>query len=1197
MRRFAESEEFTRIAASSMPRLGWVGSDATDGTGVSSGTDWAARRASLRRWTLALSLCAAFGCVAGTVAAAAEASSLYRLAVGGDDACAVSSKGIVECWGSNADGQLGDASTSNSDRPMQVHGAPESAQVAVGNEFACALLSSARVECWGKNSYGDLGDGSTTPTETPVEVSGIATATQLAAGGNHACALTTSRQVMCWGENYYGQLGNGTNRTESHTPVQVQGIGDAVEVAVGYGFSCALRETGVIDCWGGNGDGELGNGTQEASTTPVEVGGITGATQVSAGNSHACALLASGRIKCWGDNGDGELGNGTEANANTPVPVLGVTGASQVAAGASQSCALLVSGAAECWGANTRGQLGDGDETLTNSSTPVPVSNVLDAVEIATGGEGTCATMYGGTTQCWGGNSDGQLGAGIDSNTDSPATVERITEGENVATGGFNTCSVVTRGDVDCWGFNGFGQLGDGSYVPSELPVRVLNITNAVGVATDGNHSCAVLTTKHVECWGDDNDYQLGNAKAGYSSQVPMEVEGIGDAQQLALDQGASCSLLATQHVVCWGYNYANDFGRTTPTASQAPVEVPGLEDAVQLSIGAGACAVLENGKVECWGGSFSANGSLSEVTGVNNALQVAVGNGFACAELVSHHLDCWGSNNEHGQLGNGTLASGSNTPTEVHGISRAIQIAAGINEACATIEGGDAVCWGEGQEGQLGNGSLSERSAVPVTVDGISEATEVAVGERTACAVLISGQDECWGSDEWGQLGTDAAWSTLPLEVAFSAGPEAPVVVTEQASAITETAAQLNATVDPEGRSVKSCRFEYGESSALGDSVACANEPGAGTEPVSVAATVARLQSDTKYYFRIAAATTGDWSYGRTQTFVTPISRPTVVTAAASEVEEGTAVLEGTVDPNGSEVEGCWFELGEGETYGTEIPCSALPGAGRAPVSVTSAASGLKAGTTYHYRLAAVNKGGTAHGLDRTLTTATEGPPEIGRCVHQAQGAFKDAKCTETSSGGAGSYEWAPPPLTKAGFRGVAKTMTMETVGGISVKCQEAALLGEYVSARKLTATLTAKGCDAPGAFGGTCTSEGASSGEVVSAPLVGQLRIVSGGAKPVVGWVLTGARSEVAGAMECGANAIAVTGELIAPIASVDKMGTSTKLKVKQKKGHQEPEQLEGAGKEVLVFKVGDSEQQAGLAVSMTLSNEEPVEIRAES
>jgi hypothetical protein len=103
----------------------------------------------------------------------------------------------------------------------------------------------------------------------------------------------------------------------------------------------------------------------------------------------------------------------------------------------------------------------------------------------------------------------------------------------------------------------------------------------------------------------------------------------------------------------------------------------------------------------------------------------------------------------------------------------------------------------------------------------------------------------------------------------------------------------------------------------------------------------------------------------------------PTVLTGVASGLMQTSAALSGTVNPNGQEVFNCHFEVGPTASYGSNAPCSTLPGAGESPVGVSASAKGLTPNTTYHYRLAAAGGGGVAYGADETLTTLP-GPPAV---------------------------------------------------------------------------------------------------------------------------------------------------------------------------------------------------------------------------
>ncbi len=87
--------------------------------------------------------------------------------------------GRIQCWGSNAIGQLGDGTIANDFMPVFVQGVSTARQVLAGREHSCALLNDKRVQCWGNNTVGELGDGSLEPSLVPVFVDGISTATQI----------------------------------------------------------------------------------------------------------------------------------------------------------------------------------------------------------------------------------------------------------------------------------------------------------------------------------------------------------------------------------------------------------------------------------------------------------------------------------------------------------------------------------------------------------------------------------------------------------------------------------------------------------------------------------------------------------------------------------------------------------------------------------------------------------------------------------------------------------------------------------------------------------------------------------------------------------------------------------------------------------------------------------------------------------
>jgi alpha-tubulin suppressor-like RCC1 family protein len=349
--------------------------------------------------------------------------------------------------------------------------------IAVGDNHTCALLSGGTVACWGSGSYGQLGSGAftgTTMSATPVMVESLSGVTAISAGGNHTCAIVSGGAVECWGYGGDGELGNGYT-ANSGTPVQVSGLTGVIALGSGEYFGCALLSGGTASCWGDNSYGQIGDGTTTTEAwTPVTISTVTGATAIGVGSYAACTVMSDGSVDCWGANFSGH---------STPAPVSGVTGAQSLGLGYEDYCAVLSGGTALCWGANNWAQLGEGNTAAV--STPTAVSGLTSATAIAMGFYHACALLSGGGVDCWGRGDNGQLGNGSTTGPDTcgsygcattPVAVSGISTATAIATSSeaYHSCALLSGGTVECWGRGSAGQLGNGTYVAmSSTPVLV----------------------------------------------------------------------------------------------------------------------------------------------------------------------------------------------------------------------------------------------------------------------------------------------------------------------------------------------------------------------------------------------------------------------------------------------------------------------------------------------------------------------------------------------------------------------------------------------------------------------------------------------------------------------------------------------------------------------------------------------------
>ncbi|MGB0312916.1 MAG: putative Ig domain-containing protein, partial [Poseidonia sp.] len=329
------------------------------------------------------------------------------------------------------------------------------------------------------------------------------------------------------------------------------------------------------------------------------------------------------------------------------------------------------------------------------------------------------------------------------------------------------------------------GSMGSSTW--KDRPTKTNNLgSDAVSVSMGEQHTCAVLDTGVLKCWGRNNHGQVGNGPGG-DEDTPTTIN-VGSGRtttSVYLGYHHTCAILDDQSVKCWGRNQDGELGVGSTTSSfNSPQSINSLgtnRHAVSLALGQGfTCALLDDGSIKCWGqDNFGQRGdgggygsdirsppssAISLPTG-RTATQISAGEFHVCALLDDASVVCWGKNTE-GQLGDGTTSHRTSpVATSSFGSGHTVSyVSAGYDHVCALLTDGGVRCWGSNNNGQLGDGTTTDRSSPPSTDVNLGSgytAIGISSGGGHTCAMLNDGDMKCWGARGSGQLGDDSNFAS----------------------------------------------------------------------------------------------------------------------------------------------------------------------------------------------------------------------------------------------------------------------------------------------------------------------------------------------------------------------------------------------------------------------------------------------------
>ncbi len=372
----------------------------------------------------------------------------------------------------------------------------------------------------------------------------------LAAGNTSTCAVLANHQVYCWGDNSSLQVGDpsGVNHNTAFHIVQDSlgnAFGDVEQVAVGETHACARTSKGTVFCWGSGAAGQLAL-QATSSAKPIQIPKVKNYRSIAVGGYQTCGIDSFNTVYCWGGNAHDALGHAQTTMGDYPcsVPegthcnveplVVTITGqgyltAESIGLGRAHGCALVpITHAVRCWGLNDSDQLG---VTGADSAEPLLVSAALGATALAIGGRGHSCALRGGKLECWGVNTDGEIGTGSTTSPVAPTTAFGALTGVQL---GGSTAAVLCAFDtkLHCAGFALFGTVGNGSLAGNAgadqttvidvvAPDGGAPLTNIVRMAAGGYHVCVATADQQIYCWGDNGMGQIGNGESGSAVRAP----------------------------------------------------------------------------------------------------------------------------------------------------------------------------------------------------------------------------------------------------------------------------------------------------------------------------------------------------------------------------------------------------------------------------------------------------------------------------------------------------------------------------------------------------------------------------------------------------------------------------------------------------------------------------------------------------
>src|SRR3989339_521606 len=558
-----------------------------------------------------------------------------------------------------------------------------------------------------------------------------------------------------------------------------------------YGRS-ATNETSTIEVFTQNGNETLAvfeniqeekfykiyltelNGTQDVFDLKIN-------SSINANYYHTCGIRANdSRVLCWGYGDYGQLGDGSTSVHNVSNPNLTTDSSaySSVSTGNAHTCGIRANDSRVlCWGQGLYGQLGDGQEII-NRTSPYPTTDLSAYISISAGQTHTCGIRANDSrVLCWGNGDYGQLGDSSTAwhNVSNPNLTTDTSAYTRIDSGSYHTCSIRANDSrVLCWGDGGYGKLGDGESTEKTNPTLTTDTSAYSSISTGSSHTCGIRTNdSRVLCWGYSAYGRLGDGqngvdvlnpnlttdtspyKKGFSSGNETLVSILGNA---FINNYENWSLGCRAYDFISYSSWMNSSVITGLKTTMISVKINSTTNESTDNIN-GYCKATDADSDDLayqyqWynGSTVFINGTLFKEGTISG------GSLHTCGIRANDsRVLCWGNGN-YGQLGDGSTSAHNNSNPNVTTDSSAYtSISAGWRQTCGIRTNDSRVlCWGNGDYGQLGDGITSAHNVSnPNLTTDSSAYKSVSAGYQQTCGIRANDSRVlCWGYDNHGQLG-----------------------------------------------------------------------------------------------------------------------------------------------------------------------------------------------------------------------------------------------------------------------------------------------------------------------------------------------------------------------------------------------------------------------------------------------------------